>query len=24
MIQGIKKSQDPDNIFGVNNNIVRE
>ena len=23
-IQGIKKSQDPDNIFGINNNIVNK
>ena len=22
VIQGIKKSQDPDNIFGISNNIV--
>ena len=24
VIQGIKKSQDPDNIFGISNNIVNK
>jgi len=24
MIQSIKKSQDPNNIFGINNNIVSD